>query len=94
MEEQEQKNKECFLCGNFQSYYIKRQFRFQKTQVGYCIQKREIIDKHETCPYWNSHCRKFYSSKKRSIKVLSELLFEIAAIRQVLQSEEEQGEKK
>ena len=54
--------------------------------------EEEIVDKHGTCSNWNSNYKKFYSSKKQAVKVLRELLLEIAAIRQVLQSEEEQDE--
>lgn len=92
MEAQEQKNKECFRCGNFRCYYTKGQYRFNKTQQGYCIGKGEIVNKHGTCEKWCCNYKKFYSSKKTPIKVLAELLLEIAAIRQVLQAEQEQDE--
>ena len=90
--EEEKINKKCFRCGNFRWYYTKGQYRLSKTQKGYCLEKEEIVDKHGTCSNWNSNYKKFYSSKKQAVKVLRELLLEIAAIRQVLQSEEEQDE--
>ena len=90
--EEEKTNKKCFRCGNFRCYYTKGLYRFSKTSQGYCLEKKEIVDKHGTCSNWNSNYKKFYSSKKQAVKVLRELLLEIAAIRQVLQSEEEQDE--
>ena len=92
MEEEGQKNKECFRCGSFECYYTKGPYRFSKTKHGYCRKKEEIVEKHSTCTNWNSNYRKYYSNKRTSIKVLSELLLEIAAIRQVLQAEQEPDE--
>ena len=47
--EEEKTNKKCFRCGNFRCYYTKGQYRFSKTQKGYCLEKEEIVDKHGTC---------------------------------------------
>ena len=90
--EEEKTNKKCFRCGNFRCYYTKGQYRFSKTQKGPCLEIEVNVDNDRPFPNWNSNYKKFYSSKKQAVKVLRELLLEIAAIRQVLQSEEEQDE--
>lgn len=71
MEEQEQKNKECFRCGNFRCYYTKGQYRFNKTQQGYCIGKGEIVNKHGTCEKWCSNYKKILFQQENLYKGVS-----------------------
>lgn len=84
-ENNEQKNKECFRCDNFNGYYTKGISHFERTKLGYCMSKRVIVENITSCECWSNNNRRLYISKKTSLKVLSELLLEISGIRQILQ---------
>ena len=89
MDRTRQDGKRCFNCGNFQCYYVKKIYRYDKTQQGYCSIRKQITDKNDSCEKWNKNYLKFYSSKAKAVKVLAEILAELSAVREVLYSEEE-----
>lgn len=82
-------DKVCFRCGNFTRYYVKGLYRYSKTKYGFCRTQKKLVTYRDACDRWTSNCAKNLVCKKTSVKVLSELLFQIAGIRQALQEEQD-----
>lgn len=51
-------------------------------------------EKHDTCEKWDRNSRTRYTDKDKAMKVLSETLWEIASIRQILQEAQKEEQKK
>lgn len=90
-EKQKTQNKECFRCEKFNGYYIKGVSFFQRTKLGYCMEKGIIVENANSCEDWCNNNRRLYISKKASLKVLSELLRDISGIRQILQEAQDEA---
>ncbi len=86
-----EKNKVCWNCGNFKAYYEKGFSRFYKTHEGLCSVKNQIIDKHGNCECWRNAHKLWNLRKKCAVRVLNEILLELAAIRQILEEEKEEN---
>lgn len=90
--ELKEKSNVCYRCGNFIRYYTKGLYQFSITKYGFCNNKSDIVEGTDYCESWKSgHCR-LCTSKKASMKVLSEMLMNITAIRQLLQEVDEEKE--
>lgn len=90
---EENKIKECYSCRNFKRYYVKGLSRFNKTNLGYCGIRQEIIEKHNICDKYQYSNHAMFSRKKTSLRILADLLTDITAIKQILQEEEEEKNK-
>lgn len=80
------KDRQCYMCRNFDRYYTKGVKRFNKTEFGLCCQKRENVNIHCNCGLW--------AIKPKTKKInglsrmyLNDLLTEISAIRMVVEEE-------
>ena len=93
MENSEKKGKKCFLCSSFRRYYTKGDYCFNRTEYGFCIRKQEMKEKHDTCEKWDCKCGIRCADKEKALKALSETLWEIAAIRQILQEAQKEEQK-
>ncbi len=94
MENSEKNRKKCFACSRFRRYYTKGDYCFNRTEYGFCIRKHEMKEKHDTCEEWDRNSRTRYTDKDKAMKVLSETLWEIASIRQILQEAQKEEQKK
>ena len=94
MENSEKNRKKCFACSRFRRYYTKGDYCFNRTEYGFCIRKHEMKVKHDTCEEWDRNSRTRYTDKDKAMKVLSETLWEIASIRQILQEAQKEEQKK
>ncbi len=78
--------KQCYRCKLFERYYTKGIKQFNRTKLGWCCQKREIVP-------FDSFCERFLTRplgkrRKRLIGIcLSELLTEISQIRTIIEDE-------
>ncbi|MBP3422261.1 MAG: hypothetical protein J6K86_00695 [Clostridia bacterium] len=87
----DRKNKACWNCANFGAYYKRGFCQFNKTNKGTCSVKKEIIDRNGFCERWRNTFNLRSSRKERTLKALSEILEHIAAIRQILEEENEES---
>ena len=87
----EKKNKVCWNCGKFKAYYEKGFSRFYKTDVGVCVLKKEIVEKHGECEGWCNRYKMRRLRKKCVIRTLNEIVVDIAAIRQIFEEEDEEN---
>lgn len=79
---------ECYNCGNLTRYYTKEYTCFKRADCGYCYERGEIKNNHDTCEKWRNGYGGF-SIKIPTQRVLRELLLQLSAIRQILQEEQE-----
>lgn len=77
----------CYNCGNYKHFYTRKDTCFKREKVGYCWKQAQIKDHNETCEIWRSNPAWRYSIKWNTTRVLRELLFQLSALRQILQEE-------
>ena len=82
--ENEVKNHTCAFCNRFDRYYTKGVKKFNKATCGWCCNQGVIVRYTDTCAQF---AWRHYSSRPRYLtrRYLSDLLDEIAAIRQVIE---------
>ena len=44
--------KECLNCNHYRAYYVKANFRFDRTNCGLCKLSGETCKKHDECEKW------------------------------------------
>ena len=88
MEKDEQLNKKCYRCFYFERYYTKGAYRFTVSDIGFCKCKKEITYKHNVCESFKKG-NGVRIWKKTCERVLSEMLIDIAAIKEVYALEQE-----
>lgn len=91
MENTNPKNKLCYRCGRFKGYYTKELSHFERAKLGYCKEYEKIVRNLDCCESWQNGYKRLYSGRKTTMKVLSELLTHITAIRQILQESQEES---
>lgn len=91
-ENTESKSKECFKCEHFTRYYTRGLYRYSITKQGFCTKQQKIVASRNSCDSWHSNYRRLSTSKRTCMKVLSELLLNIADIRQLFQEEKDENE--
>ena len=87
----ERKDKACWNCGNYKPYYTKGFCRFNKKDVGFCIEQRISVDKHDQCKCW-THKQYFRYQKDSSLRSLDEILKQLSEVRQILVEDKEERE--
>lgn len=89
----ERKNKACWNCGNYKSYYTKGMCHFDKLDCGLCRKKKESVEKHGQCEFWRNNYAMRSLREKVAKKKLSEILDALIEIRQILFEEKEENQK-
>lgn len=79
----------CFNCGNFNPFYTRKDTCFKREKTGYCWKHSQIKDHNEICDNWRSKPACRYSIKWNTTRVLRELLFQLSALRQILEEEKD-----
>ena len=87
----ERKNKACWNCANFGAFYKRGFCHFDKTRFGTCSVKKEIIEKGGCCERWRNTFNLRSQRKKMTLKALDQILSDIAAIKQILEEENEES---
>ena len=86
----QEKQKECFACGNYQAYYRKGFCYFDKENFGFCTRHKKIVNKHESCECWRNNCHVRGLRKAICYKKLDEILSNLSEIKQILAEEQEE----
>lgn len=47
--------KYCFLCANYDGYYVKGDYSFYKKSHGDCRKKHCIVSNNDSCENWEPH---------------------------------------
>ena len=81
-------DKQCFSCRFFKAYYTKGYANFTKTDLGYCVHRKQTLNKHDGC---ESHCVYHYGKLdgKTVIKHLYEALNSLNAIAAIWSEEQD-----
>ncbi|MBQ8229772.1 MAG: hypothetical protein IJZ32_03655 [Clostridia bacterium] len=87
----EKKKKACWNCGNYCAYYERNFYRFNKTNAGRCSVKKEVVKNTYVCERWRNTFRILSRRKEFTLNVLNDILTDIAAIRQILEEENEES---
>ena len=85
----ERKNKACWNCKYFGALYKKGPIHFSKTKIGTCTIKKDIVDKSGLCERWGNTFALRSDRRKITLRALNDIITEIAAIRQILEEDEE-----
>lgn len=87
----ERKNKACWNCVYFGRHYKRGCYRFHKTDIGSCTIKRELVQKNGLCEHWRNTFNVLSRRKERTLQALNDILTDLAAIRQILEEENEES---
>ena len=92
----EEKTYKCFRCGNLDRYYLKGVRSFERAPIGYCREKRQMVDVKDSC---DKGCAKRGERLKRKFlgRALNDLLVQITEIRkyiEVIYNERDEDEDK
>ena len=87
----DRKNKACWNCANYGAYYKRGFNQFNKTRVGTCSVKKEIVQCDGICDCWRNTFSLRSIRKERTLKALDEILGDISAIKQILEEENEES---
>ena len=80
----EKKTYKCFRCGNLERYYLKGVRSFERAPIGFCKDKRQIVDVRGGC---DRGCAKCSERLKRRFlgRALNDLLIQITEIRKYIE---------
>ena len=78
------KTYKCFRCGNLERYYLKGVRSFERAPIGFCKDKRQIVDVKGGC---DRGCAKCGERLKRRFlgRALNDLLIQITEIRKYIE---------
>lgn len=88
----EEQKKKCYNCGNFGAYYTKGFCKFDKTDFGSCSKLRETKERHGSCEFWRKRYEFSYRRDVMAKKILIEILYNLAAVKQILEEEQKSDE--
>ena len=81
----------CYRCKNLDRFYTRGVKQFNKTKVGWCCKKEEIVNVHDSCDKYE--LRKPCKRISKSIKFcLNDLLTDISGIREIIEDERRENE--
>lgn len=80
----------CSVCSFYESFYFKKDTRFDKAKDGYCGMCKQIKDRNETCDSWVYKSRRLFGRKWTTERVLKEIMFHLIAISQILQEDKDE----
>lgn len=71
----ENKSNLCYRCKNFERFYIKGNVRFNKTELGRCCVKREIVNYFGGCENYKHRLKNIsrFAARERIDKLLCEI---------------------
>ena len=84
-----EENKKCWSCGRFQRFYTKGFCNFQKENIGFCSFQNKIVDKVESCKFWNYRQRVRNMRKQMAISSIIDVRGKLEVIEQILTEESE-----
>ena len=91
-DETETNGRRCVLCRYFYRYYTKGIHRFERTDLGICRRRQNIVNKGDGCDCWEFNGRRQYLSKRAAKNMLYEILLELSSVRQIMQELQDEGE--
>lgn len=89
----EGKSQKCVYCSLCEGYYTKGPRRFDRANCGYCYRHRKVVSNGDGCENWKSGGRRYYNRKLIATRTLNEILWNLSAIRQILEEEQEEKER-
>lgn len=90
-EEKERKHR-CSCCWRYKAFYIKQDTCFKRLTIGNCNDCGQIKDHNETCESWRSKPKYRYGVRRNTVRTIREVLFQLSALRQILQEEKDAEE--
>ncbi len=87
-----EEQKKCGNCKNFCRYYQKGRCGYTKTEMGVCQTTGKIRPYKSRCDAWENGAERAAARLDSSMRLLSDLLTEISAIRHTLEEQEEYRE--
>lgn len=79
-------NKHCYMCRDFSRYYTKGAKRFDKTEFGWCCERRESVNIHYCCDKWKGRLNRRKINGLTKL-YLNDILTEISTIRMIIEEE-------
>lgn len=67
------KCKYCFLCANYDGYYVKNECSFSKKSLGDCRKKHCIVNNNDSCDNWKPKRQNLTVSQTIKINKLQKL---------------------
>ena len=84
--ETENKVNYCYACKNFERYYVKGIKQFNKTKVGWCCHKGEVVNAVDGCGEFA--IKTTWKSYRKAVKnCLNDMLTEISEMRKIVEEE-------
>jgi len=81
-------DKECLNCNHYRAYYVKANFRFDRTNCGLCKLSGETCKKHDEGEKWEPIDWRLQRKERNfALKKLYDLMLEKTAVRQILAEE-------
>ncbi len=77
----------CFNCRKYDAFYTKEETRYKITTDGYCSEEGKIKDHKCYCELWCSKPRNRIGLRGSVPRVLRELLYDISALKQILEEQ-------
>ncbi|MBQ7373506.1 MAG: hypothetical protein IJW64_02975 [Clostridia bacterium] len=85
---EKKKIQKCWNCGSYRAYYTRRICSYDKTGVGFCNKKDEIVKNCDCCKEWSKNYKMKGIRNGLRKKVLERISEDISMIKQILTEEE------
>ena len=83
--------KECWGCGNYQAYYTKGYYKYDRKDRGNCTKHEKIVGKHESCGQWRTNAVRRRVRKSICLNALGTAISNLSEMKQILSEEREES---
>jgi len=80
----------CYNCNHYKPYYTKGYFKFDRCDIGNCSQRKDTVEKHETCECYTRRSHISYNKKGAALATIKEHIDLLAEIKQILEEDDEE----